>query len=181
MQFACLDRLEPVVAKRGTDHVQIAPSCSLLHVPIDLDLETGLDADVKSWLAFVVQKMGELATLGRALAGGRDAVRDVLAASAKVAASRAASTKVHDAAVAKRMAAVTPSMAERKSAFAARAKLQRDRFKLPPFPTTTIGSFRRRWRFARRAAAKGTMSNADYDTFLREERRARFAGRRILD
>jgi 5-methyltetrahydropteroyltriglutamate--homocysteine methyltransferase len=69
------------------------------------------------------------------------------------------------------MAAVTPSMAERKSAFAARAKLQRDRFKLPPFPTTTIGSFPQtaEVRKARAAHAKGALSNANYDTFLREE------------
>ena len=69
---ALLDRLEPVVAKRGTDHVQIAPSCSLLHVPIDLALERDLDPDLKSWLAFAVQKMDELATLGQALASGRE-------------------------------------------------------------------------------------------------------------
>ena len=69
-----LDRLEPVVAKLGKDRVQIAPSCSLLHVPIDLALETGLDPEVKSWLAFSVQKIEELATLGTALAGGRGSV-----------------------------------------------------------------------------------------------------------
>ena len=68
-----LDRLEPVVAKLGKDRVQIAPSCSLLHVPIDLALETGLDPEVKSWLAFSVQKIEELTALGTALAGGRGA------------------------------------------------------------------------------------------------------------
>ena len=168
---ALLDRLEPVVAKRGTDHVQIAPSCSLLHVPIDLDLETDLDPDVKSWLAFAVQKMSELAALGRALAGGREMVRDALDASAKIAASRAASAKVHDAAVAKRIAAITPAMTERKSAFAVRAKLQRERFNLPLFPTTTIGSFPQtaEVRKARATHAKGAISDADYETFLREE------------
>ena len=48
----------------AADRVQLAPSCSLLHVPIDLALETGLDPDVKSWLAFSVQKIEELAALG---------------------------------------------------------------------------------------------------------------------
>ena len=62
---AMLDRLEPVVAGRGAGQIQIAPSCSLLHVPIDLDQETDLDPDLKAWLAFSVQKMSELATLGR--------------------------------------------------------------------------------------------------------------------
>ncbi len=68
-----LDRLEPVVAKLGKDRVQVAPSCSLLHVPIDLALETGLDSEIKSWLAFSVQKIEELTALATALAGGRRA------------------------------------------------------------------------------------------------------------
>lgn len=66
---ALVHRLEKVVAQRGTDHVQLAPSCSLLHVPIDLEQETALDADVKSWLAFSLQKMDELAVLSAALSG----------------------------------------------------------------------------------------------------------------
>jgi 5-methyltetrahydropteroyltriglutamate--homocysteine methyltransferase len=168
---ALLDRLEPMVARRGVDRVQLAPSCSLLHVPIDVSLETDLDAELKSWLAFSVQKMGELATLGKALIRGRASVADALDASAEAAAARKASPKVHDAAVAARIAAVTSGMARRKSAFADRAKLQRDRFGLPSFPTTTIGSFPQtaEVRKARSAHAKGAMSNADYQTFLREE------------
>ncbi|MPZ41456.1 MAG: 5-methyltetrahydropteroyltriglutamate--homocysteine S-methyltransferase, partial [Rhizobiales bacterium] len=161
---ALLDELEPVVAKRGTDHVQIAPSCSLLHVPIDLELETDLDPDLKGWLAFAVQKMGELATLGQALAAGRDSVKDTLAASTIAAASRKTSPKVHDAAVTTRVAAVTSGMTNRKSAFAARAKAQRERFSLPAFPTTTIGSFPQTSdvRKARAAHAKGALSDAEY-------------------
>jgi 5-methyltetrahydropteroyltriglutamate--homocysteine methyltransferase len=168
---ALLDRLEPVVAKRGVDHLQVAPSCSLLHVPIDVSLETDLDAELKSWLAFSVQKMGELATLGEALAKGRASVVDALKASADAAAARKASPKVHDAAVAARIGAVAPGVARRKSAFADRAKLQRDRFGLPSFPTTTIGSFPQTAdvRKARSAHAKGAMSDADYEKFLREE------------
>jgi 5-methyltetrahydropteroyltriglutamate--homocysteine methyltransferase len=168
---ALLDRLEPVVAKRGTDHVQIAPSCSLLHVPIDVSLETDLDAEVKSWLAFSVQKIGELATLGKALVNGRAAVKDPLEASAKAAAARKTSPKIHDSKVATRIAAITPDMTKRKSAFAERAKLQRERFDLPAFPTTTIGSFPQtaEVRRARAAHAKGAMSDADYEKFLREE------------
>ncbi|WNJ93151.1 5-methyltetrahydropteroyltriglutamate--homocysteine S-methyltransferase [Bosea sp. 685] len=168
---ALLDRLEPVVAKRGTDHVQIASSCSLLHTPIDLELEPDLDPDLKTWLSFSIQKMGELATLGRALSAGRASVRDALAASGQAATARKASPKVHDAAVAARIAAVTAGMADRKSAFAARAKIQRPRFNLPAFPTTTIGSFPQtaEVRKARSAHAKGALSDADYEQFLREE------------
>ncbi len=168
---ALLDRLEPMVARRGVDRVQLAPSCSLLHVPIDVSLETDLDVELKSWLAFSVQKMGELATLGEALVRGRAAVADALDASAEAAAARKASPKVHDAAVAARIGAVTPGMARRKSAFSDRTKLQRDRFGLPSFPTTTIGSFPQtaEVRKARSAHAKGALSDTDYETFLREE------------
>jgi 5-methyltetrahydropteroyltriglutamate--homocysteine methyltransferase len=166
-----LDRLEPVIARRGVSEIQIAPSCSLLHVPIDLDQETDLDADLKSWLAFSVQKMDELATLGRALVSGRDSVKEVLAASAAAAAARATGPKTHDTAVATRLLTVTPAMGRRVSAFAERAKTQHARFELPPFPTTTIGSFPQtaEVRNARAAYAKGTLSDSAYRTFLQNQ------------
>ncbi|MGO1078875.1 5-methyltetrahydropteroyltriglutamate--homocysteine S-methyltransferase [Inquilinus sp. CA228] len=168
---ALLGWLEPIVAARGADRVQIAPSCSLLHVPIDLELENELDADVRSWLAFAVQKMGELSALGRALAQGRDAVAEVLDASAKAAAARKTSPKVHDSAVAARMAAVTAEMARRGNVFTARAETQHRRFGLPLFPTTTIGSFPQtaEVRRARSAHAKGALTDGQYETFLKEE------------
>ncbi|HEY0233867.1 MAG TPA: 5-methyltetrahydropteroyltriglutamate--homocysteine S-methyltransferase [Afipia sp.] len=166
-----LDRIEPIVTKRGKDKVEISPSCSLLHVPIDLDTEIGLDRDVKSWLAFSLQKMSELAALGHALASGRASVAVALDASAAAAAARKASPKVHNKAVADRVAAITPSMSDRKNPFAVRAKAQREKFKLPAFPTTTIGSFPQtsEVRKARAAHTKGTLSDADYNKFLREE------------
>lgn len=166
-----LDRLEPVVAARGPDRIQIAPSCSLLHVPIDLDLETDLDADLKSWLSFSLQKMDELATLATALAQGRASVADKLKDSAEAAAARNASPKVHNAAVATRVAAISVAMTTRKSAFTERSATQHQRFNLPAFPTTTIGSFPQtaEVRKARAAHAKGTLSDAQYEQFLREE------------
>jgi 5-methyltetrahydropteroyltriglutamate--homocysteine methyltransferase len=166
-----LAKIEPVIARRGTDHVQVAPSCSLLHSPIDLDLETNLDPDVKSWLAFAVQKMDELATLGRALGLGRDGVKDKLASSSAAATDRKASPKVNDKSVAERMAAINEAFGRRESAFARRAELQRARFNLPPFPTTTIGSFPQtpEVRKARAAHDKGQIDHAEYEQFLREE------------
>jgi len=168
---ALVDQLAPTVAKLGTDRVQIAPSCSLLHVPIDLGLETDLDSDVKSWLAFSVQKIKELATLGRALAGDRAGVADVLAASKNAALAREQSPKIHNADVARRMAAIDQTKRYRCSPFAKRAEAQRARFALPAFPTTTIGSFPQtaEVRNARACHAKGGLSNAQYEQFLREE------------
>ncbi len=151
--------------------MQIAPSCSLLHVPIDVELEDDLDPDLKSWLAFANQKMSELVTLGTALVGGRAAVQAMLATSSASTEARSRSPKVHDTAVAARAAAVTVDMARRKSRFAIRSQLQRQRFSLPAFPTTTIGSFPQTAdvRKARAGHAKGALSDADYETFLRNE------------
>ena len=67
---AILMRLESVVGRRGADHLELAPSCSLLHVPVDLDLETDLDSDLRRWLAFSCQKMDELSVLGPGAGAG---------------------------------------------------------------------------------------------------------------
>jgi 5-methyltetrahydropteroyltriglutamate--homocysteine methyltransferase len=168
---AILDRIEPVVARRGADRIMIAPSCSLIHVPIDLALESDLDPDLKGWLAFAMQKIDELVTLGRAIDQGRDAVRDGLAAAADAAQRRKVSPKIHAAAVKTRLAAVTPEMMRRGSEFPARRRAQRARLTLPPFPTTTIGSFPQtdEVRKARAAHAKGALADAEYDAFLRRE------------
>src|SRR5690606_29829052 len=119
-----LERTKPVVAGWPSDRIEIAPSCSLLHVPIDVELETALDADVKSWLAFSVQKMGELTVLARALTEGQDAVAEQLKASAAATAARASSLKVHDPLVDGRIADVKEAMKKRHSAFADRRRLQ---------------------------------------------------------
>jgi 5-methyltetrahydropteroyltriglutamate--homocysteine methyltransferase len=166
-----LDRLDPVVAKLGKERVQIAPSCSMLHVPIDLALETGLDPEVKSWLAFSVQKIEELATLGTVLATGRDQATAALRVSDEAAAARKASPRIHDAKVAARVAGINESMRRRLSAFPNRASVQHRRFNLPAFPTTTIGSFPQTAdvRNARAAHAKGALTDAAYKLFLQNQ------------
>jgi len=166
-----VDRLAPVVASRGTGWIEIAPSCSMLHVPIDLELETGLDPDVKSWLAFSLQKIDELVVLGKALAGRRDEVKGALTASEYAAITRKSSPKIHNAEVDRRVNLIDDAMRSRNSAFEVRSAVQRHRFNLPLFPTTTIGSFPQTAdvRKARAAHAKGTLSDASYEHFLREE------------
>ncbi|QIG94486.1 MULTISPECIES: 5-methyltetrahydropteroyltriglutamate--homocysteine S-methyltransferase [unclassified Bradyrhizobium] len=167
---ALRQRLDPAIAKLGKDRVQIAPSCSLLHVPVDVELETGLASDVKSWLAFSVQKMRELATLARALAGDQN-VAKALAESECAAAVRRTSPKIRDANVVVRLSAINQAMRRRASPFASRAEIQRKRFGLPAFPTTTIGSFPQtsEVRNTRAAHARGAMSDEQYDKFLKEE------------
>jgi 5-methyltetrahydropteroyltriglutamate--homocysteine methyltransferase len=166
-----LDRLDPVVSKRGSDRVILAPSCSLLHTPIDLALETAIDPEIRQWLAFAVQKIEELAVLAKALNEGRASVAPQLAASRAAAQARRTSPKIHDAAVASRLEATTAAMTHRASAFGRRQALQIARLDLPAFPTTTIGSFPQTEavRKARSAHGKGQLSDADYAAFLREE------------
>ncbi len=165
-----LDRLEPVVNTRGADKIVVSASCSFLHVPIDLDQEQKLDTELKSWLAFAVQKIAELSVLGRALNGGRADVAGELKASSDAAASRKTSAKIHNAAVQDRLKKISARDAER-TPFAERRKAQQEKYALPAFPTTTIGSFPQteEVRKARAAANKGTLSADDYDAFLKAE------------
>ncbi len=132
-----LELISKAVAKLGTDRVIIAPSCSLLHSPIDLDGETAIDPEIRNWMAFAKQKLNEVADL-KQIAEGNEAL---LAINKTAKESRRTSNKVHKQDVKDRVAAITEADATRKSTFPLRQQLHRDRFKLPAFPTTTIGSF----------------------------------------
>ncbi len=164
-----LQRLEPAAAERRG--LILAPSCSLLHTPLDLTPESALDPDVRGWLAFATQKVEELDVLRRGLNEGRSAVRAELEASDAAVASRRSSPKIHDPAVQARVHAVTPRMARREGDFSERRAAQAARLNLPAYPTTTIGSFPQTHgvRKARAAHDKRALSDADYDAFLRAE------------
>ncbi|MSE16467.1 5-methyltetrahydropteroyltriglutamate--homocysteine S-methyltransferase, partial [Pantoea agglomerans] len=129
-------RLQPLI--RAREQVWIGSSCSLLHSPIDLSVETRLDDEVKSWFAFALQKCAELSLLSQAL-NNNDAT--ALEAWSAPVHARAHSRRVHNAAVGQRLQAITSQHSERQSAYPVRAVLQRQRFNLPAWPTTTIGSF----------------------------------------
>lgn len=122
----------------GSRALWVAPSCSLLHSPIDLSVETRLDPEVKSWFAFALQKCEELALLRDALNSGETAAIEAWSAPVK---ARRHSARVHNPAVEQRLAGITPGDSQRQSGYQARAERQRARFNLPAWPTTTIGSF----------------------------------------
>ncbi len=167
---AILRRIEPVITQRGTDHLILAPSCSLLHTPVDLELETDIDPDFKSWLAFATQKLEELSILGKAINTGKDSVRDELAAASRAIETRRTSTKIHDEAVKQRLRAVTTEQAQRQSPYPARREKQKS-LGLPDFPTTTIGSFPQTdgVRKARAEHGKGALTANAYAALLRKE------------
>lgn len=135
-----LEWLTPVHDKLG-DRLWLAPSCSLIHVPVDLALETDLDPEIRSWLAFARQKLEELQLLKAALNEGTAAVAEALADNARAIASRRSSTRVHNPAVREQVKAIIPELGQRQSPYSARAEKQAAALKLPRFPTTTIGSF----------------------------------------
>ncbi|MEW6613240.1 MAG: 5-methyltetrahydropteroyltriglutamate--homocysteine S-methyltransferase [Pseudomonadota bacterium] len=167
---AALSTLEAVRAVLG-ERLWIAPSCSLLHVPMDLEEESGLDPELKSWLAFAVQKLDEVKILGTALDHGRESVAEPLAAARAARQGRRNSTRIHNPAVSARVAALTPGDDQRRSAFPQRQAAQRERFGLPLFPTTTIGSFPQTdaIRRARLQFRKGMIEAAAYEQAMQGE------------
>ncbi|CAH2602140.1 cobalamin-independent homocysteine transmethylase [Rhodovastum atsumiense] len=162
---ATLGLLRRVADRRGTRRLMVAPSCSLLHVPLDLRQETRLDPEVKGWLAFAEQKLDEVAALARGLDEGDAAIAAQLAASDAAVRARRASTAAHRAEVRERLAAAVPEMETRASPFPQRQAAQRHRLGLPPFPTTTIGSFPQtaEVRRARAALGRGELTADAYE------------------
>ncbi|MCL4770507.1 MAG: 5-methyltetrahydropteroyltriglutamate--homocysteine S-methyltransferase [Burkholderiaceae bacterium] len=167
---AVLDWIEPLAERLG-ERLWIAPSCSLLHVPVDLDSEQKLDAEVKSWLAFALQKLDELRVLGRALREGRAAVRADLAANAAAIAARRGSPRVNNPTVKAAVARIDAALGQRKSPYATRAAQQAALLQLPKFPTTTIGSFPQtaEIRHARSAFKAGRLDAQGYQAAMRAE------------
>ncbi|MGW1199241.1 5-methyltetrahydropteroyltriglutamate--homocysteine S-methyltransferase [Streptomyces sp. NPDC002536] len=171
-----IDDLEKSLATLGTllglaGRVDVAASCSLLHVPLDATAERDIDLQIVRWLAFARQKTGEIVTLARALERGTDSVAAELAANRADLASRAGSAIAHDPAVRARSAAVTEADTHRSQPYGLRAAAQRDRLGLPLLPTTTIGSFPQttELRTARAGLRAGRIGTAAYEERIEAE------------
>ncbi len=168
---ASLAILGKAKAKVGADRLWVSASSSLLHTPVTLAGEKKLDEEIKDWLAFADQKLVEISTLAGLVSGDGD--QTALEANRASQKRRRESTRIHNPAVKARVAAVTPADSRRISAFPVRRKQQREKLRLPLFPTTSIGSFPQtaEVRAARAKWKKGALSDADYNAFLREETR----------
>ena len=127
--------------QRLQDRLWLAPSCSLLHVPVDLESEQKLEGEIRSWLAFAIQKLDELQVLASALNLGNDAVAEKLSENRQAIHSRKTSGRVHAPDVKDRVAHLTEEMGKRQSSYPVRRVVQREKLNLPRYPTTTIGSF----------------------------------------
>ena len=167
---ATLDWLEPLAERLG-DRLWIAPSCSLLHVPVDLASEQKLDAEIKSWLAYALQKLDELRVLAKALNQGRAAVAAELAANYAAITARRTSPRVSNPAVKAAIASINLALGQRKSPYPVRARKQAALLNLPAYPTTTIGSFPQtaEIRQARSQFKTGELDEAGYKTAMQAE------------
>ncbi|WEV29111.1 5-methyltetrahydropteroyltriglutamate--homocysteine S-methyltransferase [Streptomyces sp. 71268] len=153
------------------DRVDIAASCSLLHVPLDATAERDIDPQILRWLAFAKQKTTEIVTLAKGLAQGVDAITGELAANRANLVSRATSPITRDPAVRSRAEAVTDADGRRSQPYAERAAAQRAHLDLPLLPTTTIGSFPQttELRTARADLRAGRVDTAGYEERIRAE------------
>ncbi|MCX5379727.1 5-methyltetrahydropteroyltriglutamate--homocysteine S-methyltransferase [Streptomyces sp. NBC_00091] len=154
--------------------VDVAASCSLLHVPLDAAAERDTDPQIRRWFAFARQKAAEIATLARALTRGTDTIAAELAANRADLASRANSALTRDPGVRARAAAVTDTDARRSEPYPRRAAAQRAHLGLPLLPTTSIGSFPQTadLRTARAELRSGALDRAGYEERIKAEIRA---------
>ena len=165
-----LETTRAAASELGADRILIAPSCSLLHCPVDLENEPDLDDELKQWLAFARQKLGEIAAVAGSL-NGLDGHDEAFAGSRAARRSRDGSERIHNSNVAERLAGLNQSMTRRRSPYLERSRSQRDHLRLRPLPTTTIGSFPQsgQVRRERQAFRRGRQSLDQYEEFLRTE------------
>ncbi len=165
---ASLDLLEELAETVGKDRLMVAPSCSLLHVPIEAARETALDDELRSWLAFAAEKLHEVTALTRALDQGAEGVSDVMARNRAALALRRASARTREPGVRERAAATDVGAARRDTPFEERRARQQERLGLPELPTTVIGSFPQtaEVRAERRRFLRGELTREAYDAFL---------------
>ena len=174
---ASLKLIQKAIDAIGKERILISPSCSLLHSPCDLDLETNpknLSKEVKQWLAFAKQKLEETTLLKQLASQENLEVTLVkLRENSKLNKTKKTTSLIHNPKVKERVKILTEEDAQRTNPFSVRQKLQKQALNLPLFPTTTIGSFPqtkevRSWRANHK---KGNISATEYETLLEKETR----------
>lgn len=167
-----LSIINKAIDKIGSDRIFIAPSCSLLHSPCDLDLETDLLPEIKQWLAFSKQKLDEIVTLKQSANNeNTERANDKLKENKTANEKRKQSSLIHNAKIKERIANITESDAKRSSDFSVRKVKQHKALNLPLFPITTIGSFpqTKEVRTWRAKLKKGEITEQQYEKFVEEE------------
>lgn len=166
-----IETVENAIQKLGKDRVIVASSSSLLHTPHTLESEKKLDAEVRDWFSFAVEKATELVIIAKAVTDGPASVREQLEANAKSIEARSSSKRTNDPKVKERQSNVTEELFNRKSPFPIRIAQQQKSLNLPKFPTTTIGSFpqTKEIRIQRNKFTKGEITADEYEKFIEKE------------
>ncbi|SHJ05349.1 5-methyltetrahydropteroyltriglutamate--homocysteine S-methyltransferase [Aquimarina spongiae] len=170
-----LQAISTAIDLRGEDQILIAPSCSLLHVPCDLDLEMKneeLSSEIKQWLSFAKQKLDELSALKQITLYPEDQNAKVsLKYNAACIENRSISELIHNPTVKERVSKLSKKDSSRGSEFPNRKRKQKALLNLPLFPTTTIGSFPQTKEIRKkRSEYKGEIiSQSEYTNYIKDE------------
>lgn len=157
------------IEKLGKDRVIIAPSCSLLHCPVDLDNESDLDNELKSWMSFAKQKLNEISII--AAACDAQDVNDAISENKIAINNRKTSSRINNEEVKNRVASNDPKLIIRGSEFSVRQKIQKSKIELSLLPTTTIGSFPQTKDVRKKRAdyKASRISKEEYQEFLEQQ------------
>ena len=147
------DTLEQLAETVSPDRMMVSTSCSLLHVPYDVENEPDLDEEPKSWLAFAEQKLHEVTLLAAGITHGRDTVAADLQARTELLQRASQSPRRRNPAVRERIATLPADVTERGAPYAERARIQQERLGLPKLPTTTTQSLATRQMSLQRMSA----------------------------
>ncbi len=151
--------------KKHTEKIVLNTSCSLLHVPCTLSNETKLADSYKKHFAYAEEKLTELAEIRKITVSEYPLETEEYRRNAVL---HSEPRSGRNDAVREKVASLTAQDFVRLPAFVVREKIQKARFNLPLFPTTTIGSFPQTAdvKSARTALRKGELSHADYENLI---------------
>lgn len=146
----------------------VSTSCSLLHVPYSVENETKLEDKYKKHFAFAKEKLTELKEIDEIFSSANYKNNEKYQQNVALFNE---DRNAFNAAVDARVKAITPKDFVRQPEFAQREKIQKDEFKLPFFPTTTIGSFPQtaEVRANRKAFRTGEISKEQYIEFNKKK------------
>ena len=146
----------------------VSTSCSLLHVPYSVENEIKLEDKYKKHFAFAKEKLTELKEIDEIFSSANYKNNEKYQQNVALFNE---DRNAFNAAVDARVKAITPKDFVRQPEFAQREKIQKDEFKLPLFPTTTIGSFPQtaEVRANRKAFRTGEISKEQYIEFNKKK------------
>ncbi len=154
--------------KKYTDNIVLSTSCSLLHVPCTLKNESKMSDSFKKYFAYAEEKLGELSELKVIFNSENPVETEEYKLNAEL---HKVPRGGENLSVQEKVSQLKESDFVRLPVFEDREKIQKNRFNLPLFPTTTIGSFPQTAdvRAKRSAFRKGEISEVDYNEFIEEK------------